>query len=259
MNRPTLAVSRFVCSRRLIVQGGAAVLAIFAVATTALASDWPQFRGPDRTGVSKETGLLKTWPAGGPKRAWKATNLGEGHAAPSVANGRIYGMGRRGNDEVVWALDEKKGTELWCVKIADGITLDGSQGGHGPRGTPTIDGDRLYTLGVSGELVCLSTSDGKSRWHKNLVSDFGGHVPTWGYSESPLLDGEKVIATPGGGASTIVALNKMTGAVIWKSQVPSGNKAAYASCIAADIDGQREYIQFLGGGVVGVAAGERRT
>src|SRR5437762_478638 len=99
MNRPNLNVLRFTSYRRLIIPGGAAVLAIFVVATTAFASDWPQFRGPDRTGVSKETGLLKTWPSVGPKLAWKATNLGEGHAAPSVANGRIYGMGRRGNDE----------------------------------------------------------------------------------------------------------------------------------------------------------------
>jgi outer membrane protein assembly factor BamB len=253
MNRPMFHVSRFITSGRLIIQGGAAVLAVFAVVTAAIASDWPQFRGPDRDGLSKETGLLKSWPAGGPKLAWKASNLGEGHAAPSVANGRVYGMGRRGNDEVVWALDEKKGTELWCVKIADGISLQGGQGGYGPRSTPTIDGDRLYTIGVGGELVCLSTANGKSHWHKSLVSDFGGRVPTWGYSESPLIDGEKVIATPGG-SNTIVALNKLTGEVIWKAQVPSGNRVAYSSCIAADVDGQREYIQFLGGCVAGVSA-----
>src|ERR1044071_10080634 len=113
MNRPNFDVSRFISSCRLIFQGGAAVLAISAFTSTAVASDWPQFRGPDRTGVSKETGLLKSWPAGGPKLAWKATNLGEGHATPSAAYGRVYGMGRRGNDEVVWALDEKKGTEIW--------------------------------------------------------------------------------------------------------------------------------------------------
>jgi outer membrane protein assembly factor BamB len=254
MNRPELLVSRFITLRRLINQGGAAVLTIIAIAAAAIASDWPQFRGPDRTGLSKETGLLKSWPAGGPRLAWKAANLGEGHATPSVANGHVYGMGLRGNDEVVWALNEKTGKEDWSTRIADGITLQGGQGGYGPRGTPTIDGDRLYAIGVGGELVCLTTANGKMRWHKSLVSDFGGRIPTWGYSESPLVDGEKVVATPGGGSSTIVALNKMTGETIWKSQVPSGNRVAYSSCIAAEVDGQREYIQFLGGGVVGVSA-----
>src|SRR5579863_1379637 len=178
------------------------------VATAVYAADWPQFRGPDRTGMSHDTGLLKTWPAEGPKLLWKATELGEGYTSPSVAKGRIFGMGLRGDDETVWALDARTGKEVWHTRIAPGAHLDGQQGGNGPRATPTVDGDRIYTMGASGDLVCLGAADGKLRWHKNMVSDFGGHIPTWGYSESPLVDGEKVIATPGGDAATLVALNK---------------------------------------------------
>ncbi len=229
---------------------------LVASACSAGAADWPQFRGPERTGISKETGLLKSWPADGPKLLWKVTNLGEGHAAPSVANGRIYGMGRRVDDEVVWALDEKTGKEAWSAKIADGITLGGAQGGYGPRSTPTIDGNLLYTLGVAGDLVCMDTATGKIRWRKNLVTEFGGRVPQWGYSESPLIDGTKVIVTPGNGQATLVALNKMTGAPVWTSQVPGRNGAAYSSCLVAAVDGQKQYIQFLSGGVVGVSASD---
>ena len=232
-----------------------AFLVCTAISGAARAADWPQFRGPDRSGVSKETGLLKAWPATGPKVAWTARGLGEGHATPAIAKGRILGMGLRGNDEVVWALDEKTGKELWSTRIAAGTELRGRQGGYGSRATPTVDGDRLYALGVSGDLVCLNFADGKLRWQKNLVTDFGGRVPQWGYSESALVEGDRVIATPGG-ETTLVALNKLSGALVWKAQVPDNNRVAYSSCIAADVGGQRQIIQFLAGGVVGVAAND---
>lgn len=218
------------------------------------AQDWPQWRGANRDGVSRETGLLKQWPAEGPRLVWKAVGRGEGHATPSVAGGRIYGMGLRGEEEVVWALDAGTGKQIWSTRIAGLTRLGGGQGGYGPRSTPTVDGDRLYTLGVGGDLVCLALADGKLRWHKNLVQDFGGRVPTWGYCESPLVDGEKVIASPGGRRATLIAFNKMTGDVIWKAQVPEGDGAQYASGILADVDGQKQVIQFLSGGVIGVAA-----
>src|ERR1043166_9279753 len=114
------------------------------ITTHAIASDWPQWRGPDRTGVSSEKGLLKSWPNGGPRLLWKAVNLGEGHATPSVAAGRVYGMGLRGNSEVVSPLDERTGHEIWSTPIAGRTSLGGGQGGYGPRSTPTVVGDRLY-------------------------------------------------------------------------------------------------------------------
>jgi outer membrane protein assembly factor BamB len=215
-------------------------------------SDWPQWRGSDRTGISKETGLLKSWPPGGPQLLWKAGGLGGGYSTPSVASGRVFAMGYRGNDEVVWALEVATGKGLWMTRVAQAnYYIDVNDGS---RSTPTVDGNRLYTLGASGDLVCLQATDGKLLWSRNMVREFGGNVPGWGYSESPLVDGDKVIATPGGRQATLVALNKTNGQEIWRAQVPQGDGAHYSSCIAAEVNGQRQYIQFLRGGVVGVDA-----
>lgn len=242
--------------KQVLVLQKAGLLGLLTVsfAAVAVAAEWPQWRGPDRSGVSREVGLLKTWPEGGPKLLWSAKDLGEGHAAPSVAKGRIFGMGLKGDKEAVWALDEKTGKEVWSMPIAGGTTLEGRQGGYGSRATPTVDGTFVYALGVGGDLVCLDVATGKLVWKKNLVSDFGGAVPRWGYSESPLVDGDNVIVTPGGSTATMVALNKKTGTVAWKSADPQGNTVAYSSAIAVDMGGQRQYIQFLTGGVVGVGA-----
>jgi outer membrane protein assembly factor BamB len=212
--------------------------------------DWPQWQGQDRTAVSRETGLLKDWPKGGPRLVWKAEKLGGGYSTPSVADGRIFGMGFRGDDEIVWALDEKTGKEKWAVRIAKANRGVGY--GEGSRCTPTVDGDRLYVLGLGADLACLKTSNGEEVWRKNLQKDFDGHVGGWGYSESPLVDGDKVLCTPGGKKATLLALNKKTGEPIWKGVVPEGDGAHYSSIIATDFDGKRQYVQFLGGGVVGL-------
>jgi len=239
-------------SRRIVI--GTSVIAGAVMATGVLAADWPQWQGPDRTGVSKETGLLKTWSEGGPKVLWKATALGEGHTTPSVAAGKVYGMGLSGGDESVWCLDDKTGKPVWSTKIADGIQLGGAQGGFGSRATPTVDGNKVYVLGVGGEMVCMDAMNGKILWHKSFTKDFGGSVPTWGYSESPLVDGPNVIAAPGSRSASIVAFNKMTGDVAWKCVVPEGDSAHYTSAILADVDGQKQIIHFLSGGVIGVSA-----
>ncbi len=214
--------------------------------------DWPQWQGQDRTAVSRETGLLQDWPKEGPPLVWKLDTLGGGYSTPSIAAGRIFGMSYRGDNEVVWALEEATGKELWSVRIATANRKIGC--GEGSRCTPTVDGDVLYTLGVSGDLVCLETATGKERWHKNLLKDFGGKVGGWRYSESPLIDGDKLLCTPGGKTATLLALNKKTAETIWMAAVPGGSEAAYSSIVAADVDGQRQYIQFLGAGVVGVTA-----
>ena len=217
--------------------------------------DWPQWQGPDRTAVSRETGLLQEWPQGGPPLAWEAKGLGGGYSAPSVAAGRIFGMSNRGNDEVIWALAEPDGKELWATRLGGAYRGQRMpQGKEGPGCTPTIDGDLAYALGLAGDLVCLQVADGKVVWRKSLTADFGGTPPTWSYRESPLIDGDKLIVTPGGRQATLVALNKKTGAVIWQARVPGGDAAAYSSAIAINVGGQREYVQFLRGGLVGVAA-----
>jgi outer membrane protein assembly factor BamB len=213
--------------------------------------DWPQWQGQDRNSISHETGLLQDWPKDGPPLLWKAANLGGGFSTPSVAKGRVFGMGFRGEDEIVWALDEKTGAEIWSVKTANANRRPGYS--EGPRCTPTVDGDRLYVLGLGADLVCLQTANGEEVWRRNLVKDFAGQVGGWGYSESPLIDGDKLLCTPGGKTATLAALNKHNGDTIWKGVVPSGEHADYSSIIAVDFEGQRQYIQFLSGGVVGLS------
>ena len=224
-----------------------------ALAESPNAFDWPQWQGPNRDAVSQESGLLAEWPPNGPPLAWKVDGLGGGYSAPAVAAGRIFGMSRRGDDEVVWALSEADGKTLWTTRLW-AISKEGRpEGNDGPGCTPTVDGDRLYVLGVGGELACLEVQGGKMLWQRSLKSDFGGRVPMWRYNESPLVDGDKVICTPGGEDATIAAFNKLTGETIWKCPVPGGPGAAYSSAIAIDFGGQRQCVQFTAKGVVGVA------
>src|SRR5262249_23703418 len=154
----------------------------------------------------------KDWPKDGPPLAWKAKGLGGGYSTPSIAGGRIFGMSDRGNDEGIWALDEKTGAELWVTKIS---RKSGDNGTDGPRSTPTVEGDFLWALGFHGDLVCLEVVSGQIKWQKNLRKEFKGQVGGWQYSESPLIDGEKVIATPGGSEAALVALNKKSGEIVW--------------------------------------------
>jgi len=188
----------------------------------ARADDWPQWQGPDRNAISKETGLLKEWPKDGPPLAWKNTGLGGGYSGPSVAAGRIFGMSNRGEDEVVWALSEKDGKETWVSRLGPAFKQQAPQGKEGPACTPTVDGERLYVEGLGGDVACLQVKDGKILWQRSLTGDFGGRVPMWSYRESPLVDGDKVIVTPGAQDAMLVALDKLTGNTIWKSQMPSG-------------------------------------
>jgi outer membrane protein assembly factor BamB len=233
-------------------------LAVLAAgrAAQAPAAEWPQWRGPDRTGVSRETGLQQQWSEGGPRLLWSVNGAGGGYSTPSVAGGRIYGMGYHNDEEVVWARNAETGQSLWSVPIAEANPHVGY--GDGSRSTPTVVGDHLFVVGVSGDVVCLRTEDGALAWRRNLVSEFGGQIPNWGYSESPLVDGDRVIVTPGGRRATLVALNRRDGSEIWRSAVPGGDPAHYSSAIQADLGGGKQYIQFLSGGVVGVTADEGR-
>jgi outer membrane protein assembly factor BamB len=229
----------------------------FFFTTGVWAADWPQWNGPNRDGKSADTGLLQEWPKEGPALAWKIKGIGGGYSGPSIAAGRIFGMSFRGDDEVVWALSETDGKELWATRLGPAYKQPGwPQGKEGPGCTPTVDGDRLYVEGMGGAIACLQVQDGKIVWQHNLKDDFGGIIPPWSYRESPLVDGEKVIYTPGGKDATLVALNKLTGQTIWKCQVPDGPKAAYTSAIAVDFEGQRQYVQFTQKALVGVAASD---
>lgn len=219
---------------------------VFSVGT--LAADWPQWRGVNRDGHSAETGLLVPWPAGGPRVVWRASGLGEGYSSMSVAAGRLYTQGQRGDLEFVIAFDVKTGAKLW--ETTTGRAFRESRG-NGPRGTPTVDGDRVYALAADGALVCLDAASGKSRWVQNVVQKYGGSVIPWGMSESPLVDGDRLIVTPGGRGASMVALNKMDGTLLWRS---GGDIAGYASPVVADIGGVRQIVTLTGAGAVGVRA-----
>jgi outer membrane protein assembly factor BamB len=201
-------------------------------------AEWPQWRGPNRDGISKETGLLKQWPESGPPLAWKAAGAGRGYSSLAVSKGRIYTMGLRGDREYVVAFDFKTGKEVWATPHGAAFRNDR---GDGPRGTPTVDGDRIYALGGNGDLSALDAASGKVVWTMNVLQKFGGSNITWGISESPLVVGEKVLVNPGGPGASIVALNKKDGSVVWKSQ---SDRAGYSSAIPVTVGGKTQVVFF---------------
>ncbi len=218
--------------------------------------EWNQFRGPNRDNVSPETGLLSEWPGSGPELAWTATGIGEGYSSVAVSNGRLFTMGNRDRAEAVTAIDLATGREIWSV--ATGREYREGQG-NGPRGTPTIVDGRLYALGGNGDLACLEVESGNIVWKKNILQDFGGSNITWGISESVLVDGDRLICTPGGSRGTMVALNRNTGSPIWTAQVPGNPRAAYSSAIAVEVGGVRQYVNYTHAGVIGVRASDGRV
>jgi outer membrane protein assembly factor BamB len=232
---------------------GVVVLGMFSL--LAIAGDWPQWRGPQRTGVSQETGLLTAWPKEGPKLIWHSPDIGDGYATPAVAGGRVYVLANRGMDnEFVQALSVEDGKPAWTTRLGNVGNPDQQPSYPMARSTPTIDGEFLFAFSSDGDLVCLERSSGKLVWQKNVRREFGGQPGKWAYAESPLIDADVLVVTPGGAEATLVALNKKTGAVIWKSAVPGADPAGYSSAIAIEAAGRRQYVQFLDKGLIGVDA-----
>jgi outer membrane protein assembly factor BamB len=246
---------------RLLVTVAALCLCFSAVpfagpaGTAASTSDWPQWRGPQRSGVSPERGLLKQWPAGGPKLLWQVNDIGDGYSTPTVVGNRIYVMSNRGmENEFVQALSTRDGKPIWTTRVGNVGNPDQNPPYAKARSTPTVDGDFVYALGSDGDIACLEARSGKVRWQKNIRKEFGGQPGEWAYAESPLVDGDVVVVTPGGAQATLAALNKKTGATVWKSAVPGGDAAGYASAIVVQGGGRKQYVQLLSKGIVGVDA-----
>lgn len=239
MRRPILSAVLMAC----IVGTGAAV-----------GGDWPQWRGPNRTGVSTETGLLKQWPAGGPPVVWTVSGLGQGYGTVAIQGDRLYVQGTQGASSAVYGLRRSDGARLWTSAI--GRALEQDKGG-GPRGTPTIDGDVLFALSEGGDLACLRVSDGTIVWSRNILRDFGGSNPEWLVSESPLVDGSNVVVTPGGRGAGLVALDKKTGKTVWTTKDLS-DPAAYSSAVIAELHGVRTIMQVTSRAAVGVRADDGR-
>ncbi len=222
-------------------------------------TDWPTFRGPNHSGVSAENGLLGTWPADGPKLLWQkadATDIGVGYGTPAVVGGKVYFFGsdsaKQTGTEVVTCLDSADGKQVWQVKLTTTAGRYNDGWGGGPRGTPTVDAGLVYVLGATGDLVCLTADKGDMKWTKNLIKDFGGGIPTWGYSESVTVDGDHIICTPGNKCG-MVCLNKKLGELVWECKELT-DAAGYSSVVVAEVGGVKQYVTQTMKSGVGVRA-----
>ncbi len=229
-----------------------AFLGSLIIMAAAADKDWPQWHGPDRTNLSTETGLLKQWPKSGPAMIWSIPKLGKGYGSIAIQGDRIYVQGTIENSSVVFCLNRVDGKAIWARGL--GRSLDHEKGG-GPRGTPTVDSERVYALSEEGDLACLRTKDGSVVWARNILKDFNVSNIEWLLSESPLVDGNNVIVTPGGSKAGIAALDKMTGKTVWTTTELS-DPAGYSSCIVADVQGVRTIMTLTAKAGVGVRAND---
>lgn len=236
-----------------------ALTALF-VSNLGLGADWPQWRGPNRDGVSPQTGLLKSWPQSGPKLLWTSTEAGIGYGGPAIVGTTLYLMGSDddADGEFVLAIDITNGKQKWRspTKTAKRFPRFNSDWGGGPRSTPTVVGDRLFVIGVHGDLSCLETGSGKIVWHKSLQADLGGKaMGLWGYCESPLFDGDLVICSPGyddkNGQGGVAALDAKSGSVKWQSKELT-DQASYASLVVSEGGGVRQYVGLTNKGGFGI-------
>jgi outer membrane protein assembly factor BamB len=218
----------------------------FLISTAPGGEDWPQWRGPNRDGLSRETGLLSSWPAGGPPLVWKAAGLGAGYSTVTVDGGRVFTLGTARDIEYLIALDARTGKELWRARI--GRRYENNRG-DGPRGAPTVDGARVYALGGNGDLACVEAATGKVVWHVNLLSRFSAGNIGWGISESPLVLEDRVLVNAGGRGGSLAALSKKDGSTLWASE---SDEAGYSSAVVADVRGVRQAVFFTGERVLGV-------
>jgi len=236
-------------------------LALVLAPAPALSESWPQWRGPNRDGRSPETGLLQAWPDGGPPMSWKATDLGGGFSSVSIADGRIYTLGDQEDGQYALALSETDGSSLWRTRIGPSWESDYL----GPRSTPTVDGDHLYIMNTEGDVICLVAASGEEVWRRSLPDDFGSHMmqamgtTDWKYAESPLVDGDRVVVTPGITAAAMVALDKASGETLWIAKIgrlgsAGAYGAGYSSVVVSHGAGVKQYVQFIGRGVIGIEA-----
>ncbi len=239
----------------------AASLLMMLAVDYALGDDWPQWRGENRNGMSAETGLLAEWPEAGPPLVWRIDGLGAGYSSTSVSDGRIFTLGDLEDGQYAMALSEDAGKLLWKTHL--GPVHDHEY--PGPRATPTVDGDWIYVMSTEGKVTCLNAETGKERWSRSLPEDFEGYLMRamgsydWKFSESPLVDGDRVIVTPGHIAAMLVALNKETGEEIWRTRGgrigPLGaDGAGYSSVVVSEAGGTRQYVQLVGRGLMSVEA-----
>ncbi len=225
-----------------------AIVLLIIMPTTlgAVEGPWPQWRGPNRDDISPETDLLQSWPEKGPEKIWAFKECGIGYAGPAIAGDRLYILGSRNNQETLLCLSASNGKEIWASPVGPEYENDW---GNGPRATPTVEGEFVYAIGAHGDLICFRVKDGSQVWSKSML-DLGGEVPNWGYSESPLIHGEKLLYTPGGEQGAIVALDKTSGDLIWQSEQLT-DTAHYSSIVVQQRGGKTMGVQLLQSQLVG--------
>lgn len=223
---------------------------LVAGSTAAASSDSPQWRGPDRTGISAATDLADEWPDDGPPILWRIDDIGEGFGSIATQGDTIYIQGTEDGESAVFSLDSRNGTRGWTTTLGSRLIQDR---GNGPRGTPTVVGDHLFVITGTGILAKLSRDDGKVVWQKDLLSEYGASNPRWGISESPLVLDGVVYAMPGGSKATVVALNAETGEENWARHY--GHRASYSSLMPATFHGVDVLVGFTQSAGIGV----RRT
>ena len=220
-------------------------------------SGWFQWRGPNRDGVSPETGLLKEWPAEGPKLLWQTKGVGGGMGSVSIGGGKVFVLGKRKEGVCITALDAATQKEIWFAIVSEKGDANGA---------PTFDGERVYAVSKDGKLLCADAASGKTLWKKDYAADFGGQMMSgWGYSESPLVDGDAVIVVPGANDAMMVALNRKSGDVIWKAAMPidvgarGKDGAGYTGAIISHGAGVKQYLTLAGRGLISVRASDGKA
>ncbi len=235
------------------------LVVLFVSASVAWSTDWPRWRGPQGDAICRDSQIAANWEQSPPKLLWQAQGFGEGYASVSIADGRIFTLGFKDGKECLFSARQDDGSILWKTELPQG---DQSHKWSGARCTPTVDGANVYVITVQGDVACVARETGKIVWQRNFADDFGGQMMSqWNFSESPLIDGDHLLCTPGGPAAAVVCLNKYTGADVWRCQIPElgpagKDGAGYSSIVISEACGVKQYVQLLGRGLIGIRASD---
>lgn len=240
--------------------GVVGVLAVAGFVGGVGAEEWPQWRGPKDDGIVREEKIAEKWPAGGPKKLWEK-EVGVGFSSPVGMGGKVYVFAMSGGKDTLYCFDAASGAEGW--KQSYETKLEGhmpreslTKDWTGTRASPVIEGDKIYTYGFSGDLVCRELADGKLVWHTNVLAETGARPITWAQASNPTIDGDVIYVQGGSGGALAVAVNKKDGKVIWKAEEALGG---YAKVTVADVGGQKQLIVFGGKALYGLNPADGKT
>jgi outer membrane protein assembly factor BamB len=219
---------------------------------------WPQWRGPQRDGKATGANMRTDWEKNPPKQAWSMEGVGIGYGSMAIVDDRLYTTGYVEKEEMISAVDLNTQKVLWQTPIGAAVDM-GNPDWYGSRDTPTVDGERIYAVASEGAIVCLDVATGKQVWKKSFADEFGSGKQAWGYAESPLVDGNSVVCTPGSEKALMVAFDKKSGKLLWQTPYADlgetgKREAGYSSAVISNGGGVKQYVQMTGKGAVGVRA-----